>query len=212
MFLRRLAALDLDLLLEVHEAGASQLLRQAAQRLCTQWPGLPHPEQRRALTSVRLAVIVAPDQIQVSLERRALTAWLLRDSDQVFNPPPRGEEDWLTETVEASLIRVGGEVRVIHADHPRTDTSAQQALLQSIAQGRVWHSELLAGESTSLAQIGARHGVSQTHVQRTLRCAWLAPFLVEALIAGDALQKLTLARVRANCPLSWEHQRRLFVS
>jgi hypothetical protein len=43
-----------------------------------------------------------------------------------------------------------------------------------------------------------------------LRCAFLAPYIIESLLAGSAPPEMTLAKVLKGVPLDWAEQRQLF--
>lgn len=75
-----------------------------------------------------------------------------------------------------------------------------------MAHAQVWYERLLSGEATSLSAIAREHGVTPRYVGRLLRCAFLAPEIVEAILQGQQPPQLTLARLCKNLPLDWVEQ------
>ena len=90
----------------------------------------------------------------------------------------------------------GGERRA----HPNA------AFIKAVARAHVWYARLLSGEATSLRALAREHGVMPRYIRRILRCAFLAPDLVEAILQGRQPPQLTLARLCKNLPLDWTEQ------
>ena len=78
------------------------------------------------------------------------------------------------------------------------------------ARGRTWASALRRGEYAGTAEIASTCDLSEAYVRRTLRLAFLAPDIVEAIAEGRQPRALTLQRLLGPVPLAWAEQRRLF--
>ena len=61
-----------------------------------------------------------------------------------------------------------------------------------------------------MAYFAARARVSESYATRILRLAYLAPDIVEAIVAGKQPQSLSLKRLLREIPLSWAEQRERF--
>lgn len=83
-------------------------------------------------------------------------------------------------------------------------------LVTSVARAHVWLQQLLSGEVRSIQQIAQQEKVSEGHVSRTLRCAFLAPDVVETLLAGRQPPDLTVRQLVKSMPLAWTEQRKVF--
>ena len=85
-----------------------------------------------------------------------------------------------------------------------------RAPVGSIARGRRWSDDLLAGRVESVAAIAVREGVLSNYVRRLIRVAFLAPKIVEAIAAGDQPPELTAKALteRIELPLLWSEQER----
>ena len=113
-------------------------------------------------------------------------------------------------SVSVRLTRCGGGIRLIVPGDSGEERMARPnvALIKAVARAYTWHERLLAGEATSLRAIAREHGVTPRYVGRILRCAFLAPDLVEAILHGRQPPELTLAGLCHTLPLDWAEQRK----
>jgi DNA invertase Pin-like site-specific DNA recombinase len=113
----------------------------------------------------------------------------------------------IIRTVPMSIRRRGVEMRLIIA----SDTSASPAdpaLIKAIARSRKWFDELATGAMSSITAIAQREGVTDTYIGSLLPLAFLAPAIVEAIIAGDQPPDLTAETLlkRIDLPTGWAEQ------
>ncbi len=90
-----------------------------------------------------------------------------------------------------------------------SNTAVDATLVKSIACANLWAEELLSGAAKSMTDLAARYGVSDSYVKKIMPLAFLAPDIVEAIIAGKQPAHLTnhmLIR-QIDMPLEWEAQR-----
>ena len=203
---------DLDVQLDVDAPEISTLIRSAARRLSDAWPEMSWPAQRHALLAAGLLVKVERTQLRLSFSREGLLAIL----EGTRQPTPRqqvtDDSNLLIRTIDAEVIRLHGETRILEDEtesKARAVAPMHQTLLMAIAQGRVWHQQLISDQVT-LPRLASRVGVAPVQIQRKLQCAWLAPDLIEGLLEGRASSRLSLASVRANFTMDWAAQRRLW--
>jgi site-specific DNA recombinase len=78
-------------------------------------------------------------------------------------------------------------------------------LVASIARGRRWLDEIVAGTVTSVEQIAAREKCSIRQVNMTISLAFLAPALVKAAIEGRLPRGIGVTRLR-DAPAEWSRQ------
>jgi hypothetical protein len=111
-------------------------------------------------------------------------------------------------TIKARLKRCGGEVRLIAPGASESDLPARHntALLKALARARAWHEKLLSGEAKSLRAIAKEIGVTERYVSRIIRCAFLAPTLIEAILQGRQPPELTLDKLLGDMPIDWAKQ------
>jgi hypothetical protein len=85
----------------------------------------------------------------------------------------------------------------------RAETRA--TLVASIARGRHWLHEIVAGTVTSVEQIAARDKCSIRQVNMTISLAFLAPELVKAAVEGRLPRGIGVTRLR-DAPAEWSRQ------
>jgi site-specific DNA recombinase len=83
-------------------------------------------------------------------------------------------------------------------------------LVLALARARSWIRMLCRGEFADTAEIAQRHGLSDPHVRRLLRLAYLAPDLVEAIVEDRQPRTLTVKLLLQGLPLDWSVQRAAF--
>ena len=85
----------------------------------------------------------------------------------------------------------------------RAETRA--TLVASIARGRCWLDEIVAGTVTGVEQIAARDKCSIRQVNMTISLAFLAPELVMAAVEGRLPRGIGVTRLR-DAPAEWSRQ------
>ena len=78
-------------------------------------------------------------------------------------------------------------------------------LVASIARGRRWLDEIIAGTVTGVEQIAARDKCSIRQVNMTISLAFLAPDLVKAAVEGRLPRGIGVTRLR-DAPAEWSRQ------
>ncbi len=115
--------------------------------------------------------------------------------------------------VPMRLGRRGGAVRMLDpsgrrvVDRPEPD----HVLIGALAKGWRWREQLLSGAYATSSALARDEGQTQTSLHRFLRLAYLAPDLIREILDGSQRPGLTLDQLcRADLPLDWAAQRRLF--
>lgn len=106
------------------------------------------------------------------------------------------------------LQRRGIEMKMIIGDNP--STRIDQTLIRAIAKTHRWAEELLSGSMPTMSAIAKRESIDLSTLSRMMGLAFLAPGIVEAIVAGRQPVGLTLQKLlRTNLPLEWEEQKSL---
>ena len=86
-----------------------------------------------------------------------------------------------------------------------------QNLIKILARAHAWWGELLNGKVKTSAEIAAREKLDKGYVSRVLDLAFLAPDIVEAIVAGHQPAALTAQHLLRGIklPLDWAEQRRM---
>lgn len=158
-------------------------------------------------------VVVHPDRIRVEVSKQKLGGILNNDSraltSKVPDPRKQTSDATICLEIESRIKRCGGETRLVlppdSADQTRQPTSS---LLKAVARGRQWHEWILAGRISSQRAIAQKLALSERYVGRVLECAFLAPDIVESILAGRQPSNLTFEKLTRGLPLGWEEQRR----
>ena len=119
----------------------------------------------------------------------------------------------IRHAMPTTIRRRGVETRLVIADAPpRSGTTGVDAtLVKAIVRGRQWFEALARGKAGSIAEIAQAEGVTVRYVGRLLPLAFLAPDIVQSVLAGTQPAHLTteLLPKRAELSLSWEEQKAL---
>jgi site-specific DNA recombinase len=207
-----LSSPDLDVQVEIDAPEISAMIRAEGRRLSEGWPDLDLSAKRRALLTAGLTVTVERTQLRLAFARDGLRALLDGTPQPLTRRAMMDDAQKVLRVVDAAVIRLYGETRIIEEEtgaKARSVAPMHQALLRAIAQGRVWHKQLIAGDLDLPAFVSGA-GVSERHIKRCLQCAWLAPDLIEGLLEGRASSRLSLASVRSHFTSDWAAQRRLW--
>ena len=114
----------------------------------------------------------------------------------------------LTRDVPLKMKRRGVEMRMIIGD--TTPTKVDPILIRTLARAHAWYDDFVYGRVTTLAEIATRHNIDKGDVSRVVNLAFLAPDIVEDIIAGRQPADLTAQKLLRNTclPLEWAEQRR----
>ncbi|MCG3777155.1 MAG: hypothetical protein JW395_4031 [Nitrospira sp.] len=112
-------------------------------------------------------------------------------------------------SVPISLRRRGVEAKLILGDD-RQNKTVDRLLVSTIANAHSWFGDLVAARKSSINDIGRDQGVGASEITRLLPLAFLAPDIVESIIAGTQPTALTTQRLKRlrSLPLDWDQQRK----
>ncbi len=115
----------------------------------------------------------------------------------------------ITRDIPVQIRRRGVEMKLVitNGDIARTDP----ALIKAIARARTWFDELQSGQAKSAQDIATRYNTSSRYVGHLLPLAFLAPDIIEAIVAGRQPADLTVEALvkHIDLPADWSEQRRL---
>jgi DNA invertase Pin-like site-specific DNA recombinase len=148
--------------------------------------------QREVLASLVHQIALSANTMRVEINRAAL----LHATDD-------GEP--IVLDVAVSVARRGVESRLIVDVAGGPSRSPEDGLVRAIACGRAWFEELSTGKVSSFSQIAERVGVSDRYVSRIVDLAFLAPDVVEAILAGEQRPDVTVKSltVDGSLPARW---------
>ncbi len=124
--------------------------------------------------------------------------------------PEKNLSPVMTRHIPMRIKRRGVEMRLV-INSTASKTHIDPVLIRTIARAHVWSEELLSGRVPSMTEIASRSGVSNSYVKKLMPLAFLAPDIIEAIIAGKQPAHLTTQMLirQISIPLDWEEQKRV---
>ena len=156
-------------------------------------------------------VTVSRDKITVQLDRNNLIR-------RITGIKENGKESRATAThpieltIRVKLRRSGIESKLVYPAgkqpqvHSRSIKALQEALLKSLR----WNDDLVSGNIRSIDALIQRDNLNPRQVHRLRKLAFLAPDIMDRIIAGDIPDTLTLERLKKDFPIDWKAQRSHF--
>lgn len=154
-------------------------------------------------------IIIATDRIDIHLFLSGLQNALCAEMDGTGFTARLDEAE--TVISRSMHLKQSGHGKRIILSHVKGRDSARvdPAMVKMIAHAHSWLDDLKSG--LSYKQIALRDRIDQRHVARTIRVAFLAPDITEAILTGREPQDLTsgqLLQLKA-LPTDWQAQREM---
>ena len=183
--------------------------RTTVERTATVGPSDPEVQKFRALVH---RIEVAKDRVVISLDAKSLVDALGIASGESVAPDPR--HDALIIEVRTILQRRGKQTRLIIGSVECQITAIDTDLLRLIRDGHRWFDALRGGTASSISALAKRDGEQVSHVSRSITLAFLAPDILDMIVAGRQPAALTPERLKAARPLpaDWSVQRKLLLA
>ena len=169
------------------------------------------PETRPFVRGLISRVVVCSDHVDLLLQKQALQEVL--KGDLRSHQPSRTDmrNGLLTLRIKAGLKRCGGEVRLVLSSDSAGDIAAHPvpSLIKAVVRAHDWYERIVRGEFAGARAIARTAGLSERYVSRILECAFLAPDIVESILAGRQPAQMTFNMFRCRMPSEWPAQRRV---
>jgi hypothetical protein len=115
-----------------------------------------------------------------------------------------------TVSVPFAIRKRGGRKLVITPDGvaaaPVLRANVDSALFKALARGFRWRKLLETGDHSTIEELADAERINPSYVSRVLRMTLLAPEIVEAILAGQQPQGLTMRTVMDPFPVEWTAQ------
>lgn len=115
----------------------------------------------------------------------------------------------VTIHVPFRLVKRGGRKEMQLPEDAAQARKPDNTLIKALARAFRWKRMLETGEYATIADLAEREGIAAPYLTRTLRLAFLAPDLVEAILDGCQPSNLSLEMLRKPLPTGWLEQRQL---
>jgi site-specific DNA recombinase len=184
----------------------TQILK-AARQLADSTQSSTSRESRSLVSAVVSRVTIASGTLVLNIRRCRLLQAL--GVAQGLESKIDGMDDEHPITVPLTLRRRGVEARLTMGDAHHSK-SVDSVLVGTIAKACAWFNVLTSGETVSINDIAKQQNVLASEISRLLPLAFLAPDIVEAILAGRQPPDLTAQYLKRLdvLPLDWSEQRK----
>ena len=193
------------------DGSVQQALVSTAKSRAVALKNAPPTVSREFLRTIVSRITVGEDAVRILIIKQALRKHLLDEELSSERARQSYLEDDVFELVaEAQLRRNGGAVRLILPSQSEVECPARSnvPLIRAIVHARCWYERLLSGGLESQPIFAREMNVSPRYLRKISRCAFLAPDIVELILAGRQPVELTLEKLLENLPLDWVEQRK----
>ena len=211
-FLRSRLRLIKGLTLPKASPGQLKALLGKAEQLANQIARAGPAEQRGNLLDILDHIDVRQDRVRIVFRTHPLRSMM---EDGIQDPNHRNEGAGVESTfaldLEVQLKRRGAGMKLVIQDDRVRRATPDPELIDTAAKGLRWFTEIRDGTARSVTELAANYDVDRTDVGRGISLAFLAPDIVEAIVAGRQPIELTAARLKRvrDLPASWAEQRKL---
>jgi site-specific DNA recombinase len=162
-------------------------------------------QDRQLLRLILHRVTICPDTLCITIRRRDL-------HQVVISIDPKGSDlpDGVFEfTVPYLLKRRGVEAKLVIGATENIRSLPDPNLINLLARAHQWRHQLVTGKAKSINEIAECNQIHPSDVGRNMQLAFLAPDIVEAVLAGRQPVALTAQRLKriGPLPLEWDQQR-----
>jgi len=112
-------------------------------------------------------------------------------------------------TIPISLRSQRGRKRIISPDTSPDHTN--ESILLALARGRRWQKLIDDNQFTNIKELADTIGKDPSQIARAIRLTRLSPAIIQRIIANDAPDGLSLAKLRTNLPEKWQEQETMLV-
>ena len=197
-------------------ARAGSLPRVSAPTIETALGDIVSPMLRRGWNSEAEASQRVIDSLsRVTIGEKSISIELKPDAvdpDAALAMARSEDSGHLTLTRDVELVR-RSTAHVISIDGKAVTRSSRidRALVRSLVLAKRWSAMLNSGEATSIDALARQEHLCPRNTARVLPLAFLAPDLVEMILAGQQPATMTLSKLlEARLPYAWSEQRALF--
>ena len=112
-------------------------------------------------------------------------------------------DDVIVVSTPLSIRRRGPQLKLTIEPNGYDNNTPDRSLLTAVVRARDWAARIMAG--TTMATLARQEQVTDSYISQLLPLAFLAPSLVEDIVAGKHPMNLTAERLiwKTQLPLSW---------
>ena len=194
------------------------MLRRAEEEAAT-FGQRPSSERKAIIHRIFSRIVLKPDWVRFEIRKTALVAWLTgsEDASQPQENHQQDRPDRDADTLHAdtqvielpiTLKRRGVEQRIVLQNGTVQQRSPDTALVELVARAHLYLESLTGGSYRSLTEVASTYATDLSEVSRILPLAFLAPKIVDAILAGEQPIDLNAQRLSrlSDLPIAWHEQ------
>ena len=213
--LERLVTTQIQQLLASPDKGTAYLeggpekevAAERALELAKRWPKLEISTQHEFVRKVVRRVVVGQSAVWIEVDTVKLAKTLLEGKSDYAAVIGNRRLDPIKLTADFQPHRRGRELHLVSPDGSGPLGAPVPSLVKAIARARDWYERIIRGELGHRRSITELTGLDERYVRRILRCAFLAPDIVDAILEGRQPPSLTLNDLVSDLPSDWVTQR-----
>jgi DNA invertase Pin-like site-specific DNA recombinase len=175
--------------------------------LAKRWPNLEISRQHEFVRNVVRRVVVGQTAVWIEVDRAKLAETLLGRKPESGAAIGNQRLDTIKLTTNFQPHRRGGELYLVTAKSSSSDGTPVPCLVKAIARARDWYEHIIRGELRYRRSVAKMSGLDDRYVSRILRCAFLAPNIVDAILEGRQPPSVTVRDLVSVLPSDWAAQR-----
>jgi site-specific DNA recombinase len=176
------------------------ILNKIKQNPSTCWQGL--------ILAFLKRVQVYRDQVEIELNSQELANTIFGERAASLLGEDNPSDTTIKLSIAATLKRTGKELKFIVPS--ATDyATPDQSLIKLLVRARALQTTIERSGSASIEEIASQQNLTPSYVARLMRLNFLAPDIVEAIVAGRQPAELSANKLMKDTrfPLSWHEQR-----
>lgn len=165
------------------------------------------PAERRAFVrTVVSRIVVRSEGLEVLVRKEALRNSVRQSPARHRN---QSSEPLLSLRINTHLAVGGRETRLVLTGDSAEGIAGRptHSLIKAVARAHDWYERIIRGELRYRRSIAKLTGLDDRYVSRILRCAFLAPDMVDAILKGRQPPSLTVHDLVSDLPSDWATQR-----
>lgn len=187
---------------------ATEDLARELETLDNIWDNLFPGEQQQLVRTVIDRATLHTDRFEITLRAEGVQHIVgLMVGNEGYNRQLSASQDSsgkTTVSIPIQLKRRGGRKEIVLTEEPQQNESA---LLIALARAFRWKDLLESGRFPTIKALAKAVGLDRSYVAKLLNLTLLCPRIVEAIVAGDEPDGLSISVLRQKLPVRWGRQR-----
>jgi len=189
--------------LSAESAATTKILVSAAAGVAQKLASGTTVERRSVLETFLSRIVVRKTKLEVVVDRQKLQAEIIGSGAL----PQNAENQFHTVVTDfdVTLGRYGSRL-VLVPDGSQSSNTPVLSLVKAVARARDWYERIIRGEISGSRAISRLIGMEKSYVRRILQAGFVAPEIVDTILAGSHPAALTIDDL-VELPMQWDRQR-----